>query len=242
MLTSQISHLLTPIQLGKVTLRNRMIFPAHDSMLQGNTGFINDRYIAYQLARTRGGAGLNILAAACVDEYSHTTPGQLRLNTDDAIPGYRAMAEAIHAEGGKVFAQLLHAGREMYSAGDGSAPMTFSASTTYVERFHVKPRELTKNEILKIVTAYGEAAARAMAAGLDGVEVCGNQGNLPSQFLAATINRRTDEYGGSIENRCRFIMEVAASIRSAIGPDATFGFRLSVADLDNDGLEEEEGM
>jgi 2,4-dienoyl-CoA reductase-like NADH-dependent reductase (Old Yellow Enzyme family)/ribulose 1,5-bisphosphate synthetase/thiazole synthase len=242
MSASQFPHLLSPITLGKTTLRNRMIFPAHDSMLQGHSGFINDRYTAYQLARTRGGAGLNILAAACVDEYSQTTPGQLRLDIDEAIPGYRAIAEAIHAEGGKVFAQLLHAGREMYSAGDGTAPMTYSASAAYVERFHITPRELTKNEIHQIVVSYGSAAARAIAAGLDGVEVCGNQGNLPSQFLAATINRRSDEYGGDIENRCRFIMEIAQSIRSAIGPDATFGFRLSAADLDNDGLEEEEAL
>lgn len=241
MLNNQFSHLLSPIQLGKVALRNRMIFPAHDSLLQGHDGLINDRYIAYQVARTRGGAGLNILAAASVDEYSYTSPSQLRLDTDKAIPGYRAMAEAIHAEGGKVFAQLLHAGREMYSADDGTAPMTFSASTTYVERFHITPRELTKNEIAKIVVAYGQAAARAVAAGVDGIEVCGNQGNLPSQFLAATVNRRTDEYGGDMENRCRFIMEITQSIRNAIGPNVTFGFRLSVADLDNDGLEEEEG-
>ncbi|TPN81113.1 oxidoreductase [Mesorhizobium sp. CU2] len=242
MTQSQFPHLLSPIKLGKVELRNRIIFPAHETLLQSDDGLLNDAYIAYQVARTRAGAGLNILTAASIDDFSFTQPSQPRLDSDETIPGYRAMADAIHAEGGKVFAQLLHAGREMYSAADGSAPLTFSSSDTYAERFHIRPRALTISEIRKIVEAYGAAAARAVEAGVDGIEICGNQGNLPAQFLAATINSRTDEYGGSLANRCRFILEVAQSVRSTIGPDIAFGFRLSAADLDNDGLEEEESL
>ncbi|WP_181763494.1 FAD-dependent oxidoreductase [Mesorhizobium sp. B2-4-15] len=239
---SQFPHLLSPIKLGKVELRNRIIFPAHETLLQGDDGLLNDAYIAYQVARTRAGAGLNILTAASIDEFSFTQPSQPRLDSDEAIPGYRAVAKAIHAEAGKVFAQLLHAGREMYSAPDGTSPLTFSASDTYAERFHIRPRALQVDEIARIVEAYSAAAARAVEAGVDGIEICGNQGNLPAQFLAATINRRTDDYGGPFSNRFRFIMEVAQSVRSAIGPDIAFGFRLSAADLDNDGLEEDESL
>ena len=230
------THLSSPLKIGNVTLRNRMVFTGHNSKLQEFNGLVGDRYIAYQVRRTRGGAGLQVLCAATVDDMTLTHFDQLRLNSDEALPGLRRMVEAIEAEDGTVFAQLLHAGREIYESHDGTRPRAWSASAVRQERFYVVPRELTISEIKGIVRAFGEAAARAVRAGLHGIEIVANQGNLPAQFLTPSINKRTDEYGGSEENRQRFLIEITQAVRDAVGTDVPVGIRISVADLDNVGL------
>lgn len=239
MTESLFSHLLSPLQLGTLTLKNRMIFTAHDSALQV-LGQVSDAYVAYQVARTRGGAGLQILAAASVDENSSYYDNQLLISTDDVIPGLRKMADAVHAEGGRVFSQLLHSGGLATASSDGSRPVAYGASSVRIERTHERPRQLSVTEIKQIVRRFGEAAKRAQTAGMDGVEICASQGNLPQQFLAASLNNRTDEYGGSLENRFRFLKEICLSIRTAVGPDYVLGLRLSADDMDHFGLEAEE--
>jgi 2,4-dienoyl-CoA reductase-like NADH-dependent reductase (Old Yellow Enzyme family) len=238
---SQFPHLSAPLRIGTARLRNRMVFTGHDSLLQKN-GAVSAEYIAYQRARARGGAGLQITSATSVEPDAGTFHFQLRIDTDGAIPGYRALADAVHAEGGTVFGQLLHAGGESYSSSDGCLPVTYSASEGRSERSRIMARELSKREIARIVKSYGAAAVRFRAAEMDGLEICGNQGNLPAQFLTASINRRTDEYGGSEERRFRFLLEICAEIRQAVGPDFPLGFRLSVSDMDNLGLAEDEGL
>jgi 2,4-dienoyl-CoA reductase-like NADH-dependent reductase (Old Yellow Enzyme family) len=235
------ARLLSPLKIGPVTLRNRIVFTAHDSLLQRH-GKISDEYIAYQVARTRGGAGLQILVAAAIDPSAATSEHQLLIDTDEAIPGFRAMADAVHAHGGAIGAQLLHAGREVYSSADGTAPVTYSASATPSERFRVIPRALSKVMIREIVERYGAAARRAMNAGFDVVEVNSSQGNLPAQFLAESVNRRTDEYGGSLQNRIRLLLEACAAVRAAVGDKLACGVRLSVTDLDDVGLNEQESL
>lgn len=217
-----------------------MIFTGHNSKLQEADGLVGDRYIAYQVRRTRGGAGLQLLCAASIDEMSQTSLDQLRLSDDEAIPGLRRMADAVQVEGGTVFAQLLHPGREIYDSADGTKPRAVSASAIRQERFFVMPRALSVAEIEKVVTAYALAANRAVKAGLQGIEIVANQGNLPAQFLTPALNKRNDRYGGSPENRGRFLIEVCAAVRAAIGAGVPLGVRISVADLDNVGLTEED--
>ena len=232
--------LSAPLVVGGVTLRNRMVFTGHNSKLQESDGLIGDRYIAYQVRRTRGGAGLQTLCAAAVDDMSLTSQDQLRLSSDEAIPGLRRMVAAIEAEGGTVFAQLLHAGREIYESHDGTRPRAYSASDVRSERFYVVPRALTIPQIKDIIHSYAEAAKRAVSAGLHGIEIVANQGNLPAQFLTPAVNRRTDEYGGDAENRQRFLLEVTRAVRAALGANVPLGIRISVADMDNVGLETDE--
>ncbi|MDG4886812.1 FAD-dependent oxidoreductase [Mesorhizobium sp. WSM4887] len=232
--------LTSPLKIGNVTLRNRMVFTGHNSKLQESNGLVGDRYIAYQVRRTRGGAGLQILCGATVDDMSLTSQDQLRLSSDEAIPGLQRMVAAVEREGGTVFAQLLHPGREIYESDDGTKPRAYSASEVRSERFYVVPRALTVTQIRGIIQSYAEAAKRAVRAGLHGIEIIANQGNLPAQFLTPSVNKRTDEYGGSEENRQRFLLEVARGVRAAVGLDIPVGIRISVSDMDNVGLEAED--
>lgn len=232
--------LTSPLKLGQVTLRNRMVFTGHNSKLQEADGTVGDRYIAYQVARTRGGAGLQLLCAASIDEMSFSSTDQLRLSDDSAIPGLRRMADAVAAEGGIVFAQLLHPGRDIYEAADGTRPRSVAPSPVRHERFFSVPRELSVAQIKGIVQSYARAAERAVKAGMRGVEIVANQGNLPAQFLTASLNRRTDEYGGTSEKRARFLIEISEAIRNAIGPDVPLGMRISVSDMDGVGLEDQD--
>ncbi|TPN81136.1 FAD-dependent oxidoreductase [Mesorhizobium sp. CU2] len=238
---ASISQLLTPLQIGNVRLKNRMVFTAHDTALQ-EKGMVTDAYIAYQVARTRGGAGLQILAAASIDENSATYEHQIQLFTDESIPGFRRMAEAVHAEGGVVFGQLLHSGRAATYSLDGSAPVTYSSSNLMSERHHIVPRAMSLADIKSVIRSYAAAAKRVQFAGLDGVEICGSHGYLPAQFLTQGVNNRTDEYGGSAENRFRFILEVCEAIRHAVGIGYVVGIRLSAADLDNVGLDADDAL
>lgn len=234
-------NLLSPLRIGPVTVRNRIMSTGHDTLIQNPEGTISQAYIAYQVARVKGGAGLVVLSAAAIDDLSCSSPEQLRVFGDDVLPGLTAMADAVHAHGGVVFTQLLQAGREIFMTSDGTLPVAYSASATTGERYRVLPREMSQDMIRQIVKDYAAGAAMAMKAGMDGVEIVGNHGNLPAQFLAAAVNRRTDEYGGSLENRCRFVVEVCRAIRDAIGNRIAFGLRLSVDEID-EGVTPEESM
>lgn len=234
-------NLLSPIDIGPVRLPNRIMSTGHDTLLQHADGMISDAYIAYQEARARGGAGLIVLQAAAIDEHSTMLASQIRLDNDNSIPGFKAMAAAVHAHGTKIFAQLLQAGREIFESADGTLPVAYSASATTGERYRVLPREMSKPMIEEVVAAYAAAARRSIVGDMDGVEIVGNHGNLPAQFLAAAVNKRTDEYGGSLENRCRFVVEVARAIRAEIGNRIAFGLRLSADEL-GEGVTAEESM
>ena len=234
-------HLMSPLKIGPVTIPNRIMSTGHDTLIQNPDGTISESYIAYQVARVKGGTGLIVLSAAAIDKFSCSSPEQLRLFGDDVLPRLKAMAEAVHAHGGVVFAQLLQAGREIFMTSDGTLPVAYSSSPTTGERFRVLPREMPKAMIRDVVQAYADAAMMAVNGGMDGIEIVGNHGNLPAQFLADAVNRRTDEYGGSLENRCRFTVEVCRAIRNAIGTKVAFGLRLSVDEID-EGVTPEESM
>lgn len=234
-------NLLSPLQIGPVTVRNRIMSTGHDTLIQNPDGTVSEAYIAYQVARVKGGAGLVVLSGGAIDEMSCSSPEQLRVFGDDVVPGLTAMADAVHAHGGAVFAQLMQAGREIFMTSDGTLPVTYSSSATTGERYRVLPREMSQDMIAQIVKSFADCATNALKAGMDGVEIVGNHGNLPAQFLAAAVNRRTDEYGGSLENRCRFVIEVCRAIRAAIGNRIAFGLRLSVDEID-EGVTPEESM
>lgn len=240
-MSSAFPNLLSPIKIGPVELRNRIMSTGHDTLLQTHDGMVSDAYIAYQVARAKGGAGLIVLQAAAIDIHSCSSPEQIRLFEDAVVPGLRALGEAVHAHGAKVFAQLLQAGREIFGTTEGTLPVTYSSSASTGERYRVLPREMSKAMIAEVIQSFVSSARRAIDSGMDGVEIVGNHGNLPAQFLAEAVNRRTDEYGGSLDNRCRFIIEVCQAIRAEIGDRIAFGLRLSVNEIDG-GVTPEESM
>ncbi len=232
-------RLFCPLSLRGVTLKNRILSTGHDTNLAAG-GLVNERLVAYHRARAAGGAGLVIVQVSGVHETARYTSHLLMATGDESIPGYRKIAETCHGFGCKVFAQLFHPGREIMESQDGSLPVAYAPSAAPNERFHVMPAPMPLRLVEEIVAGYAAAAGRMAKAGIDGVEVVASHGYLPAQFLNPRLNRRQDRYGGSFENRLRFLRETIARIRAAIGEERVVGLRISGAELDHDGLTAEE--
>ncbi len=227
--------------MGTVVVKNRIVSSAHDTVM-AEDGKISDQLIEYQRTRAAGGVGLIVLQAAGVHETARYTYHVLMADSDACIAGYKAMAEAVRPHGCALFGQLFHPGREIMESQDGSAPVALAPSAVPNERFHVMPRALTIELIEEIIEGYGTAARRLKEAGLDGVEVAASHGYLPSQFLNPNVNRRDDAYGGSAENRLRFLREVVVAIRKETGDELVVGVRISADELSSDGLSSDEAL
>jgi 2,4-dienoyl-CoA reductase-like NADH-dependent reductase (Old Yellow Enzyme family) len=234
-------HLFAPLTIRGVVLRNRILSTGHDTVLPVD-GTVNAALIAYHRARARGGVGLIVTQVAGVHETARYTSHLLMATEDGCIPGYRALAEAVHAEGAAVCAQLFHPGREIMESADGLLAVAYAPSSVPNERFHVMPRALSAGMIGEIVAGYAAAARRMRAAGLDGVEVVASHGYLPSQFLNPRVNLRSDAYGGDEAGRQRFLAEVLQAIRRATDEDFVVGLRISAGEREEDGLTADEAL
>ncbi len=232
-------HLFSPIKVGPATFKNRVFSTGHMTCLLDDC-LPDDRFVAYHETRARGGAGLIITEAAAV----HWTSGHRNLNAgaDACIPGYQRTADAVHAHGCAIFGQLGHGGVYGVGTTDGSLGVPYGPSEYAAERSHMVSRALSSAEIADLVKAYGAAAARMKRAGLDGIEILSSHSLLPAQFLNPHINRRTDAYGGSLENRMRFLREVIASVRDAVGGDRVVGMRISGDEMHTEGGDPDELM
>jgi 2,4-dienoyl-CoA reductase-like NADH-dependent reductase (Old Yellow Enzyme family)/thioredoxin reductase len=216
-------------------LRSRVYLPAHQPGL-ADDGLPGDRYVEYHRRRARAGLGMQITGATPV-LWSEVWAGGLTLvNIDDRIiPGYRRLAAAVHAEGGLMLAQLAHVGA-METTGDA----IISASLTHSEITQQTSREATPGELAEIAELYRAAALRCRAGDLDGVEVTMAHGMLLASFLSPLMNRRTDRYGGDLDGRTLYPREVVSAVRSAMGPDAVVGIRISGDELVEGGIGPEE--
>jgi 2,4-dienoyl-CoA reductase-like NADH-dependent reductase (Old Yellow Enzyme family) len=234
-------HLFEPITIKETTIRNRIMSTGHDTMLPTD-GVVNDQLVAYHEARAAGGVGLIVLQVSGIHETAQYTTHMLMATEDRSIEGYRQVADAIHRHGATVFAQVFHPGREILEAPEGMAPVAYAPSVSPNERFHVMPRPLSRRVIGEIVSGFGDAARRMWSAGIDGVEIVASHGYLPSQFLNPRVNRRDDEYGGSLENRLRLLREIMADIRSKTPESFIMGLRISGNEMDHEGLSEDESL
>jgi 2,4-dienoyl-CoA reductase-like NADH-dependent reductase (Old Yellow Enzyme family)/thioredoxin reductase len=228
-------HLFSPLAIGGVTLQNRVVSSGHDTVM-AERGLVTDRLVAYHEARARGGAGLIVVQVAGIHETARYTSHVMMATDDSCIPGYRALAAAVKPHGTALFGQLFHPGREVMDLAEGTLTVAVAPSAVPTERFRVMPRPLHLAEIREIADGYGQAAARLQRAGLDGVEVVASHGYLPSQFLNPATNLRDDEYGGTQQNRLRFLREAFESIRRHCGPDFAAGLRISLDERDPSGL------
>jgi 2,4-dienoyl-CoA reductase-like NADH-dependent reductase (Old Yellow Enzyme family)/thioredoxin reductase len=228
-------------KLGNLTLKNRIVMPPMGTNLAGPDGEVTDQLIAYYEERAKGGTGLIIVEFTCVDyEYGKGFIRQLRLDDNRFIPGIHAVANAVHKYGAKVFVQIHHAGRQSNSLlinGKQSVAPSGIACAAVGET----PRELTTAEVKELVNKFVQTAIRCKQAGIDGVEVHGAHGYLINQFLSPEANLRTDEYGGSFENRMRFIEEIIVGIREKCGKDYPVTVRLSVDEFIEGGINLELG-
>ena len=228
-------HLFEPITLGSTTIRNRIVSSGHDTVLDDH-GHIGDDLVAYHEARAKGGAGLIVLQVSGIHETARYTSHVLMATDESSVPGYQAVAETVHRHGATIFAQLFHPGREVMDGERGMAPRAKAPSDEPQERFKVVPEALSTDEIKDIIAGYGRAAKRIADSGIDGVEIVASHGYLPIQFFNPSVNTRTDEYGGSPENRRRFLAEVAQTVRESVGPGVVVGLRISGEEKTEDGL------
>lgn len=232
-------NLLSPGKIGSVQLRNKTVMAAM-GMSQADNGFVNKAVINHYAERSKGGVGAIIVEVTCVDSpLGLNTKGMLVIDDDKYIPGMTELASAIHEGGAKAFLQISHTGRGARRAIIGDQPVGPSAvAMPYSFMMGLEnetPRALTIPEIKAIEEKYAQAALRAKKAGFDGVEIHSVGYYLGQQFLSSTANIRTDEYGGSRENRVRFHLNIIKRIRELCGNDFAIIVKLSVVEQGTDG-------
>ena len=213
------NHLLSALTLGPAEIPNRIVSTAHQTTLIRDH-LPTDDFVAYHEARAAGGVGLIVLEAAGVHPSGLLTGHTLGLFDDVAVPALRHVADAVHAHGTRLFVQLFHGGREQIMSPPRRPAVAPSAVPT--PRFHVEPRALDPDEVEDIVAGYGQAAAIAAAAGLDGVEISAAHNYLIAEFFSAETNHRTDQWA---DGR-RFLDAVLSSVRAA-APELAVGVRVS---------------
>lgn len=225
--------LLEPVQLGNQTLKNRMVMAAMTRSRANLNGVVGNLTVEYYTQRAS--AGLMLTEGINISEEAVGSPLTPGLYTQEQIEAWKKVTKSVHRKGGVIFAQLWHTGRVGHSADrNGRLPVAPSAiAITGMQHFTSQgmldfetPHALTFEEIKQTVKDYGQAAKNAMEAGFDGVELHAANGYLPNQFLAESSNQRTDEYGGSIENRSHFVLEVMQELINAVGGDKV-GIKIS---------------
>jgi 2,4-dienoyl-CoA reductase-like NADH-dependent reductase (Old Yellow Enzyme family)/thioredoxin reductase len=227
-------HLFEPYTLRGVTLKNRLISAPCERNYANTDGSVTQRYIDYVVERAKGGVGLINPESIYVDPVGRGHIRQLGIHNDKMIPGLKRMNDAAHAHGAKMAAELYAAGREASSYITGRQPIGPSNVPCKVLAGGDIPRALTLAEIREQVELFGEAARRAIEAAFDVIMVHGAHGYIVGQFFSPFSNKRTDQYGGSIENRMRFPLEVVAKVRSVVGDNVPIAYRMS-ADEKLDG-------
>ncbi|MEW6442244.1 MAG: NAD(P)/FAD-dependent oxidoreductase [bacterium] len=235
--------LMEPMRVGGLELRNRVVMPAMENIYNNADGSVSQQLIDYYAERARGGVGLIVIQNTHVDtRSSRSACGMLSIATGHMIAGLSRLAEAIHEGGARAVIQLGHGGRQCNP--DALPPGMPQVAPSPVPCFvwGVVPKELTLEEIREVQAAFGAAAERAQKAGLDGVEIHGAHGYLIGQFLSPLSNKREDDYGGALENRARFALEVIDQVRGRVGPNFTVGFRMSGDECLPGGLTPDESV
>jgi len=227
-MTAPYPHLLAPLDLGFTTLRNRVLMGSMHTGLEDDPKHFH-RLTAYFAERARGGVGLIVTGGFAPNIEGWAAPFSGRLTTSAAARRHRPITDAVHAEGGRIALQILHTGRYGYH------PLAVAPSRLKSPISPFTPRALSARGIERQIRAFVRCAKLAREAGYDGVEVMGSEGYFINQFLAAHTNRRTDEWGGSYENRMRLPVEIVGRTREAVGRDFIIVYRLSMLDLVPDG-------
>jgi 2,4-dienoyl-CoA reductase (NADPH2) len=226
-------HLLSPITIGSTTLKNRVVM---GSMHTGLEDYFWDipKLAAYFGERAKGGVGLIVTGGYSPNKRGHLKPLASEMTNRLQAMRHRHVTDAVHEHDGKILMQVLHAGRYGYT------PYSVGASNIKSPITPFKPSALSTKGADKTASHFARAAGLAQKAGYDGVEIMGSEGYLINQFLAARTNQRTDHWGGSVENRMRFPLEIVRRTREAVGPDFLIQYRISLLDLVEGGQTWEE--
>jgi len=237
-------QLFSPARIGSLEIGNRICFAATSSELADKDGFVGEDMAEYYAERARGGTGLIIVEATYVEQEGKRLHHNAMLHDDRYIPGMRRIVDAVHAGGARIALQLNHGGRESIPEVSGSVPLAPSPIPSQFTGIGdaVVPRELTVEEIARIVRRFGEAAERARRAGYDAVELHGAHGYLIGTFLSPDSNRRTDAYGGDVHGRARFYVELVRAIKEHAGEDFPVICRINGSDHVAGGLQLDESI
>lgn len=220
--------------INGMSLNNRFVRSATWEGMCNNDGRPTPKLAACYKDLAAGGVGLVITGYAFVRPDGKQLPGKMGIHSDDFAVEMRALTRAVHDEGGKICMQLAHAGGQTTTKTAGRRPL--APSSVKVEQFPEEPEAMTKEDIDEIVAAFDEGARRAKQYGFDAVQLHAAHGYLINQFLSPLTNRRTDGYGGPVQNRCRFLLEVYRRVRSIVGPDFPVLVKLNGSDNLEGGL------
>ena len=234
---SQFDAMFQPIQIGKLTIRNRVVSTAHAEVYAPDGGMTTERYVQYYEEKAKGGCGLCICGGSSVVSIDSPQAwwSSVNLATDRIIPHFQNLADAVHKHGGKIMIQITHMGRR--SRWDGYHWSTLLSPSGIREPVHRSTcKTIEDEEITRIIGDYAQAARRAKEGGLDGVELSAVHQHLIDQFWSPRVNKRTDQWGGSFENRMRFGLEVLKAVRAEVGDDFVVGMRICGDEFHPDGL------
>lgn len=223
-MTTDYPHLLQALDLGYTTLKNRVLMGSMHTGLEDKAKDF-DKLAAYFAERAKGGVGLMVTGGFSPNMQGWFYPFASKLSSRRELPRHQLVTSAVHQHGGKIAMQILHAGRYSYH------PLSVSASRVQAPINPFKPFALSGWGVRRTIAAYARAAVLAREAGYDGVEIMASEGYLINQFTTPRVNQRDDEWGGNVENRCRFPVEIIKAVRRAVGKDFIIIYRLSMMDL-----------
>ncbi|MES1935168.1 NADH:flavin oxidoreductase [Salinisphaera hydrothermalis] len=238
---SQFDALFQPLTIKNVTLRNRIVSTPHGEVYTEG-GMPTERYRAYHTEKAKGGIGMTMCGGSSSVSITSPTPvwwGAVDVSHDRIVPYFQQLSESVQGEGAALMIQLTHMGRRTSWHG-GGWPHLMSPSGIREPVHNATCKTIEVEEIEHIIGEYGQAVRRAMEGGLDGVEISAAHQHLIDQFWSPRTNKRTDKYGGSLENRMRFGLEVFAEIRRVVGDDYVVGMRMAGDEFLPDGLGQEE--
>ena len=227
-MTTSYANILKPLHLGFTTIKNRVVMGSMHTGLEDRF-YHYPKLAAYFEERAKGGVGLLITGGISPNRQGWLLPAGGTMNTLGDIAPHRLVTHAVHKHGAKILMQILHAGRYGYQ------PFVVSSSPIKSPISMFKPRQMSEKNILSTIDDYAHTASLAKKAGYDGVEIMGSEGYLLNQFLSRHVNQREDRWGGAIENRMRFAVEIVKAIREKVGEKFIICFRLSLLDLVHDG-------
>ncbi|WP_322529258.1 dimethylglycine demethylation protein DgcA [Salinicola sp. LHM] len=233
--------LFKPIQIGKLTIRNRVVSTAHAEVYATDGGMTTERYVKYYEEKSKGGVGLAICGGS--SPVSIDSPQQwwssVNVSTDRIIPHFQNLADAVHKHGGKIMIQITHMGRR--SRWDGHHWSTLMSPSGIREPVHrATCKTIEEEEIWRVISDFAQGARRVKEGGLDGCELSAVHQHLIDQFWSPRVNKRTDQWGGSFENRMRFGMEVLKAVRAEVGEDFCVGMRICGDEFHPDGLSQDD--
>ncbi|MDI6733434.1 MAG: NADH:flavin oxidoreductase [Planctomycetota bacterium] len=229
------SDIFTPKRIGQLEVKNRLMRSATAERLVDKDGVVTDDLLAYYKTLAKGGVGTIVTGYTAVDPQGRSGWQMMAIYSDNYIKGLQGLTNIVHQYDTKIIVQLNHCGR--YSAGAliGTNPLAVSASHEEIKG-EFPPREATESQIKDVIRAFVVSAERAREAGFDGVQIHAAHGYLVSQFLSPRTNKRTDQWGGGIENRSRFLMEIIKQTRQKLGADFPIWIKTNCEDFIDGGL------